>query len=1041
MGMRVADCPTGEELERFLAGTLGAEQLDALAVHLRGCGACRARLDASAAHSALADDVRRAGREFAAAKVDVGIPAARLNELLSDYEVVAEIGRGGMGIVYRARQRSLNRIVALKVLPALVGAVRPEAMTRFRREAELAARLKHSNIIAVHDFGEVEGTLYYAMEFVEGRSLRDALRELEQTGAIDAVLTGSGVNSPRAAEGSTAIMPTLPTGSTSIKRNSTSGAGRAYYEQIARWVADVADALDYAHSQGVVHRDVKPSNLLLSLDGRIMISDFGLARGSGMESLTIDRGIVGTVRYMSPEQVDETRGPVDCCSDVYSVGATMYELLTLRPPFAGRDDREIWRAIMSDEPAPPHRLVAKVPRELETICLKALEKDRDARYATAKDLADDLRRWLLGVPILAKRQGRLVRTGKFIKRRKLPVALAAACIVLLIGAGSIYANYRAAKRSASHADQTILTQRIELITKDASLLIARDKNIEAMKRIDEGLATIPESAQLLNLRAAALMNLDRRTEALIVLNTLLAQHPNDVLGHYHAARILIGNEPLLAPGKYPEPRHPLDISAADRRSQFEYHRNEVNRLASDSEYAQVLAALDAPSTVSAIENLNRALERRPMWLEALDLRALAYEKLGDFAAMLLDYERLLTVVPDSVPYHSRRGRALLGLDRLMEAETAYSTTIAMEPKRSISWNNRSTARLRQGKAAAALSDANEAIRLDEQNAGALAARAAAYNDLGMYREALPDLGHAVRLEPRNSSHAIARACVYGNLGDFEQAMRDITHALELDPKNPRSLDVRSRILLRLGQVDRALQDLNELVRLSPSDASVYRNRAIALTSQRKLAEAIADYNQAIRIGGGKPGDFIARAKLFVATGQRDRAIADLSHLIDHDELGSEIRLRRAALYELVGDGKSAAADYAAVSREDGPLGQYATLWQYLLSRMERDSIAAERVLAGAGSETQLDPWIGKIFDTFRGKATASDLLASAATRAETCEAHYYIGMKALIDGRSADARQSFDTCVKMNEANIVESDFARARLAQLDKQNGVPKPQ
>lgn len=163
-------------------------QTEELAAHLDGCAACRQVAEAVAKQADLEHDLNRAADVQAKTHVDVSVPLARLNELLSDYEVLGEIGRGGMGIVYRARQLKLNRVVALKVLPALLGVVRPDAIARFRREAELAAALEHTNIIGVYDFGEVDGTLYYAMQLIEGRSLRDILREINDTGAIDVVL-------------------------------------------------------------------------------------------------------------------------------------------------------------------------------------------------------------------------------------------------------------------------------------------------------------------------------------------------------------------------------------------------------------------------------------------------------------------------------------------------------------------------------------------------------------------------------------------------------------------------------------------------------------------------------------------------------------------------------------------------------------------------------------------------------------------------------------------------------------------------------------
>jgi len=355
-------CPGAERLDAFVKGQLCEAETEVVAAHLDACDDCWRRVQSNPTEAAMDDDLRWASRLQAETQVDINVPLARLSEHLPDYEIVGEIGRGGMGIVYKAYHPRLDRMVALKVLPALLGAVRPDAISRFRREAALAARLKHNNIIAVYDCGEIDGTLYYTMELVEGPSLRDVLQEIKETGAIDVVVgeptteTSKSRNVKTSKEGEavssqpTAISqkhgdPSVPSSQSAIRHpkpkmamtqvGSSTVADRSYYRRVATWMAEVAEALDYAHGRGVIHRDVKPSNLLLSADGRIMISDFGLARGSGVETLTATRSLMGTCRYMSPEQVDESRGPIDARTDVYALGATMYELLAFRPMFAG----------------------------------------------------------------------------------------------------------------------------------------------------------------------------------------------------------------------------------------------------------------------------------------------------------------------------------------------------------------------------------------------------------------------------------------------------------------------------------------------------------------------------------------------------------------------------------------------------------------------------------------------------------------------------------------------------------------------------------
>jgi hypothetical protein len=330
---------------------------------------------------------------------------------LGDFEVVRELGRGGMGVVYEARQVSLNRRVALKVLGGGLG-LSGNAVQRFRREAEAAAKLHHTNIVPVYATGEEDGAHFYAMEVIAGPSLDRVLRQLRanQSGqapvaepARDLVQTTDLVEDTGIAE--EAGLSASPLSS-----------GGAYFDTVARMMAEVADALEHAHRQGVVHRDVKPSNLLLSPAGRLSLNDFGLARMLEQPGMTITGEFVGTPAYTSPEQIASGRIPVDHRTDVYSLGATLYELLTLQPPFTGRQRDQVLAQIVQKEPSPPRKLNKQVPVDLETICLKCLEKDPDRRYQTAGQLADDLRRYVNRFAIAARRAGPVERVHKWMRR-------------------------------------------------------------------------------------------------------------------------------------------------------------------------------------------------------------------------------------------------------------------------------------------------------------------------------------------------------------------------------------------------------------------------------------------------------------------------------------------------------------------------------------------------------------------------------------------------------------------------------------------------
>jgi serine/threonine protein kinase len=340
---------------------------------------------------------------------------------LGDFRLLREVGRGGMGVVYEAEQLSLGRRVALKVLP-FAATMDPRQLQRFHNEARAAAALHHTNIVPVHGVGYERGVHFYAMQFIDGQSLA-AFLEAERGGpraGSDQPTTGPGEAAPPSAAtdvqaaGSTARAPQSP----------------GYFRRVVEWGIQAAEALDHAHQMGIIHRDVKPANLMLDAAGRLWVTDFGLAQIQTDTHLTMSGDLVGTLRYMSPEQALARRVIIDHRTDVYSLGATLYELLALRPVFEGEDRQELLRQIAFEEPKPPRRINKAIPAELDTIVCKALQKNPADRYATAQELADDLRRWREDRPIQARRPSLVERARKWAARHTALVRAALALAVL-----------------------------------------------------------------------------------------------------------------------------------------------------------------------------------------------------------------------------------------------------------------------------------------------------------------------------------------------------------------------------------------------------------------------------------------------------------------------------------------------------------------------------------------------------------------------------------------------------------------------------------
>ncbi|MFO0849171.1 MAG: serine/threonine-protein kinase, partial [Gemmataceae bacterium] len=411
-------------------------------------------------------------------------------EPLGDFRIVREIGRGGMGVVYEAVQLSLGRRVALKVLP-FAAALDAKHLQRFKTEAHAAAQLHHSNIVPVYAVGCERGVHFYAMQLIEGRPLDLVIRELR---GDPAARPGGNTTTEYRAGGST-----LPTGPTPPVGSSTRGSrGRDAYRTTAALIAQVADALEYAHDAGVVHRDIKPANLLLDPKGAVWVTDFGLAQVTADAGLTRTGDVFGTLRYSSPEQASGRRVLVDHRTDVYSLGATLYELLTLEPIFPGEDRHTLLKQILSDDPRPPRQIDRGIPPELETIILKATAKAPEDRYATAGEFAADLRRFLDELPILARRPSAWDHARKWLRRH--PAYVGAAVVVLLLGVVGLAVSTALVAREKDRTEQALHNERDRAQEAEQRFQLARRSADEMIRIADEEQADGPMGQESLRRR-------------------------------------------------------------------------------------------------------------------------------------------------------------------------------------------------------------------------------------------------------------------------------------------------------------------------------------------------------------------------------------------------------------------------------------------------------------------------------------------------------------------------------------------------------------
>jgi serine/threonine protein kinase/Flp pilus assembly protein TadD len=812
-----------------------------------------------AAHPEHAEDLRRllpAAQVLAdlsrSAQADGSFPPTESGSAvgeLGDFRIVREVGRGGMGVVYEAVQLSLDRRVALKVLP-FAATMDPRHLQRFKNEARAAASLHHEHIVPVHGVGSERGVHYYAMQFIDGTTLAELIRGLRHT--------GDGPAGPPAArpdsDAPTAPMMALPTAW-------SRPLDRSHFRRAAELIAQAADALEYAHSVGVVHRDVKPGNLMVDAAGKLWVTDFGLAKLEAAASMTVSGDLVGTLRYMSPEQALAKHGLVDHRTDVYSLGATLYELLTLRPAVDGSDKEEILRRIAFEEPIALRKLDRSIPAELETITLKALAKEPGERYAAAKELADDLRRWLDGQAVWARRPTVRQRVARWVGHH--PRMAAALVLVLFLGlaGGWAWDRQRAqaeagASQVADQAEDLFRRRRLpeaEAVARRAADLLPRFGAAALKRRVTELVADLTLLRRLDDARLERLNTQpdarppDPSASSALFAAAFREEYGVDVLG---------GDEGVvLAELGRRAPRQEL-IAALDDWASRAGNRDAAQRL------VRLAGALD-PDTQGVASQW-----RRMKWpLDGPELHRLAAEAVANpppptflvpLALDLVDVSahaeavRLLRLAqqrrPDNLWINAALADALekLGPDHAAEAVRFETAALALRPENPVTLGNLGRLLSELGRHEEALECCRQALAFRPNSPGIHLNLGVAFAGMKRYEEAAGEFQQAIALNPDYDKAWHNLGGALDELGRTEEAIKALQRARSLQP-DALTCNRLSGALATLGRYPEAEQASLEAVKLDPKNAEANFRLGIALGRQNKYADAEAALRQAIQL--------------------------------------------------------------------------------------------------------------------------------------------------------------------------------------------------
>jgi len=1069
-------CPTPRDLELLLAEGLDEPSRHSTERHVESCEVCQARLDhlvldlqrdlqddwpglpaalghapSRAARETTTEDASAFAAEFDSflrrSRLEARIEGVHARRAATDvtttdeslphvagYEILGEIGRGAVGIVYRARHLELNRLVAIKMI--LAGPLSsPKAQQRFRLESQAIARLRHPRIVQVHDVGEQDGRLYLVLELVEGGNLATSIAE-----------------GPRAAA------------------------------KAARIVAELAEAVEHAHTHGVIHRDLKPANVLFhdpsrsghalstDVDGecQLKITDFGLAKvtsedAPGEVSVTQSGEFLGTPSYTAPEQARGDAKLVGPQADVYSLGAILYELLTGRPPFQGASVVETLMQVAHHEVVPAVRLVPGVPRDLDTVCAKCLQKDPERRYQTANDLARDLRRFLAGEPILARPIGRFERTARWIRRRPgdaAGIAGGVLLVALLAGAGvwsawrdatlerAVQAEFSEASRHAQASDWRAARAALER----ARVRLDAGGNDELESRLARSTGDIETAQRLEAIRLGRAGVEDgqfdvernrRRADESYAAEFARAGF-GDVFVDATGAAAGIARSDIRRAwiGALDDwSACQASVSRADRRRTL----LELARRVEDdptgaltrwrdpdawADPAALSALVASPPAQASIELLIAIGDRlRQLRGDAVPLlERVQSEHPDDFWAnfALADalvgkaparaaryYQAALALRPDSATAANNLGRCLAVAGSPLEALPHLERAVRIDPQFGLAHSNLGNVLTMLGRHDEAIAAGLEAVRLEPERAEALNNLGHTYAEAGRSDDTLVTYERAAALDPKSATAHANLCTLLRTKGRLAEALEHGLTAVELDPQSVGAANNYGLALATAGRHAEGLVHLERANALEPDHALSLLNLSSTLRALGRYREAVAASERLLKLDAKSAKAHGSLAMAYAEIGRLDEAVASIAHAAELEPEDARIRQNQGILLQSVGRIDEAIAAYRrALELAPRTTRLHLILGNALLVRGDWD---------GARSELQ----------TFLEESAPADPLRSGARASlQRIEVHVELEARlADVVAGTATPRDPADALALAGIAAVRERNACAARLA------------